>query len=79
PSSTSVAAFHPDLDRIVSTNRADAQQNEFFIYLDPDVYNPFRWILEEADSAAPPGAEAKCMCPPCRKATLHFQLYGLWT
>jgi len=73
-----VAAFDPGSNCIISAERSDAEHQRLFVFPDPYVYNPFRWILDGDESSAPPGEDARFMCPACRKGTLHFLLLGHW-
>jgi hypothetical protein len=77
-SKTYVAAFDPEEERIVSLEISDAKDRELFVFPDPYLYNPFRWVLNGDQEAEPPQDSFAFMCPSCRKAGLRFYLAGHW-
>lgn len=75
---TYVAAFDPGVERIVSIEDGEAAERELFVFPDPYLYDPFRWVLDGDFEAEPPQDSFAFMCPACRKGSLRFYLVGHW-
>lgn len=77
-SKTYVAAFDPEAEKIASLEKKVAEDRGLFVFPDPYLYNPFRWVLDGDEEAEPPQDSFAFMCPACRKAGLRFHLVGHW-
>lgn len=73
-----VAAYDTDKERLVGMADEEAQDRGFTVYPDPFTYDPFKWIVEKDESAAPLGPDARFECPKCHQRGLGFNKVGYW-